>query len=436
MIAPGRYVRRALTASGWLILERCVILICGLGVGILLARYLGPDAFGSLSYALAFVALLAVIPYLGLASVVTQELVQRPENAGETVGTVFWAKLGAALLTIIVGNLLAALIVDGAAERLLILLISIGMMFDAASATRLLFEARTETRGVAAVSAAANVIGALLRLIAVWAGAPLWVFGALVTAQSAILALGYASLYRWRGESGGLHFRWTRAKILLGRSWPLIIATGAAMIYLKIDQFLIGQLRSMHEVGIYSVAARVSEVWYFIPTALATAIFPRLIELRSFDREKYVRRFREAIRYLFWAGVAVAIVVSLIAQLLIVAFFGREYAAAGIILAIHVWACPAVFMGMAVEKWLVAEDLLRFLVWRQVLAAGVNVGLNLILIPRFGGVGAAVTTVVSYVLAYYLSCFTDRRTMPAAKWMTEAIFWPLLAMLGRARAPY
>jgi O-antigen/teichoic acid export membrane protein len=86
---------------------------------------------------------------------------------------------------------------------------------------------------------------------------------------------------------------------------------------------------------------------------------------------------------------------------------------------------------MAIEKWLVAEDLLKFLVWRQLLSAGANVGLNLLLIPAYGGVGAAVATVASYTLAYYLSCFTDRRTMPAGVWMSQAIAWPLLAVLGR-----
>jgi PST family polysaccharide transporter len=422
-----------MSASGWLILERCVVLLSALLVGILLARHLGPDAFGSLSYAIAFVALLSVIPYLGLASVVVQELVHEPSGGAETMGTVFWAKLAAAVGAMVLGNLLASAVVDGATERMLILLISISMIFDASSATRLLFEARTQLRGVALVSSAANVVGAVLRVIALWADAPLWVFGALVTVQSAVLASGYGWLYRRQGGEGlRLPFRWSRAKQLLARSWPLIIASSAAMVYLKIDQFMIGQMRDMHDVGTYAVAARFSEVWYFIPTAVATAIFPRLLELRSTDQEKYLRRLQETIRYLFWSGLLVAIVVSLGAPALILVLFGTSYADAGTILAIHVWACPAVFMGMAVEKWLVAEDLLKFLVWRQLLAACVNVGLNLALIPKFGGTGAAVATVTSYVLAYYLSCFTDRRTIPAARWMTEAMLWPILRLSGRA----
>jgi O-antigen/teichoic acid export membrane protein len=202
------------------------------------------------------------------------------------------------------------------------------------------------------------------------------------------------------------------------------------MVYLKIDQFMLGQMRGMTEVGTYAIAARLSEVWYFVPAAIASAIFPRLLQLRAGDPPKYVERLKQSLRYLFWAGLAIAIAVTLAAPMLVTVIFGNEYRDAGIILAIHVWACPAVFMGMAIEKWLVAEDLLKFLVWRQLLSAGANVGLNLLLIPAYGGVGAAVATVASYTLAYYLSCFTDRRTMPAGLWMSQAIAWPLLAVVG------
>src|SRR5205085_5943728 len=139
----GPNVRRALTSSSWLIIERATFLIANFIVGILLARYLGPQAFGSLNYAIAFVALIAVIPYLGLASVVVQELTHHPDGRAEIIGTVFWAKFAAGSIAVVVANVLATFFAAGATERLLIMLISVSMVFDASSATRLLFEART-----------------------------------------------------------------------------------------------------------------------------------------------------------------------------------------------------------------------------------------------------------------------------------------------------
>jgi PST family polysaccharide transporter len=218
---------------------------------------------------------------------------------------------------------------------------------------------------------------------------------------------------------------------LLSKSWPLIISSAAAILYLKIDQFMLGQMLGMASVGTYAVAARLSEVWYFIPAAVAAAIFPRLVELKSSDPAQYERRIKDSLRYVLWLSLAIALPVSFAAPFIIVALYGDPFREAGLILAIHVWACPAVFMGMIIEKWFVTEDLLKFLIWRQLGAATLNIALNLLLIPLYGGVGAAVATVIAYSFAYYLSCFTSRKTTSAGQWMTEAIVWPLRRLTSR-----
>lgn len=428
------HVSRAVHNSAWLLLERGITLGLHFIVGILIARYLGPEAFGSLSYAIAFVSLLAVIPYLGLASTVVQELVNDQGGQSEIIGTVVWAKMAAAVAAIALGILVATLVVDEPRDRMLILLASFSILFDVGAAIRLLFEARTDVRQVALVSIGATATASLARIVAVIAMAPLWVFAALITAQSALAAAGYLVAYRRAHRGKKFPFRWERAKQLLGKSWPLIVSSGAAVLYLKIDQVMLGQMLGMSAVGTYEVAARLSEVWYFLPTAVAASIFPRLVELRSSDPDRYRRRIKESLRYLFWLSLVIAVPVSLAAPFLVVLFFGEPFREAGAILAIHVWACPAVFMGMAIEKWFVAENLLKYLIARQLVAAALNVGLNLLLIPLYGGVGAAVATVISYTFAYYFSCFTSRRTAVAGRWMTEAIVWPLIQLFRQGRA--
>jgi PST family polysaccharide transporter len=431
----GPHIRKALTSSAWLLGERALTLLLNFLVSILLARYLGPTNYGSLSYAIAFVALLSSISYLGFGGIVVQELVQDRQSHSETMGVVVYSKFAAALFAVILGNFIAAFIVEDARDRILIVLISFSMLFDVGLGLRLHFEALTQSRSVAVVASATSFVGAMARIVAVALAAPLWVFAAIVSAQAALAAAGYAFVYqRSVGPRSRLRFSVARAKYLFSKSWPLIISFAAATIYLKIDQFMLGQMRGMADVGVYAIAARVSEVWYVLPVAIVSSIFPRLVELRSKDQPRYEQRMRESIRFLFWLGVLVAVPVSIVAQPLIASLFGEEYRAAGRILAIHVWACPAVFMGMIVEKWFVTEELLKFFIGRQLVGAGVNVGLNLVLIPKFGGVGSAVATVIAYTIAYYFSCFTSRRTAPAGVWMTEAIFWPFIRMIGRPRA--
>jgi O-antigen/teichoic acid export membrane protein len=429
----GPHVRKALASSAWLLSERGLSLSLNFLVSIVLARYLGPAEYGSLSYAIAFVALLATIPYLGFMGVIVQELVRDPNRHGETMGVVIYSKIAAAIVAFILANGLAQLVVRDPANQFLIFLISFSMLFDVALALRLHFEALTESLRVVLVASAGSIIGAAARLVAVFVAAPLWVFALIVSIQSALAAVGYTMVYhRSTASRSRLTFSRNRASELFGKSWPLIISSAAATVYLKMDQFMLGQMTGMSEVGIYAIAARMSEVWYALPVAIVSSIFPRLVELREQDGTKYRKRMQESIAILFWFGLAIAVAVSLVAKPLMTLLFGQSYEAAGTILAIHIWACPAVFMGMIVEKWFVTENLLKFLIGRQVLSAAVNVGLNLLLIPLFGAVGAAVATVIAYTLAYYVSCFTSRRTRPAAIWMTRAIAWPVFIIKREA----
>jgi O-antigen/teichoic acid export membrane protein len=428
-------VVKVLSSSGWLLSERAITLALNFLVSIVLARYLGPRDFGSLSYALAFVALLGTIPYLGFGAVVVQELVRKPGQHDETMGVVFYSKLAAASLAFGLANVIAYFVIQEPINRLLVLLISFSMLFDASVGLRLHFEARTQAAPVVAVASAANAFGAIARVGAVILMAPLWFFGAIVSIQSAIAAFGFWVIYRNSVGSGSrLLFTRMRARELFGKSWPLIISAAAATIYLKVDQFMLGQMRGMRDVGTFAVAARLSEVWYTLPIAVASSFFPRLIELRSADPARYRRRMQDSVRYLFWLGVLIALPISLLAQPVMTFLFGDPYAVSGTILAIHIWACPAVFMGIAVEKWFVAEDLLKFLIGRQLISALINVLLNLLLIPPFGGVGSAVATVVAYTFAYYLSCFTSSRTRPAGIWMSEAIVWPVIRWRQRKQS--
>ena len=432
MPLTGVHVRKAVGGSAWLVSERAATLLLNLIVGIFVARYLGPENYGTLSYAIAFIALLSTIPYLGFGGVVVQQLVHERDSQGEIMGTVLGAKFAAAVLAFLLANLISVLVVDEAEARLLILLISFSMLFDVSTGARLIFEARTDLRGVALVGLVAGAANAIGRAVAVVAEAPLWVFALMVTFQSLVAAAGYVWITSRRaGEGFRLRFKAARARELFRKSWPLILSSAAAALYLKIDQFMLGQMLGMESVGTYAVAARLSEVWYFIPSAIAATIFPRLVELKSADPAKYERRIKDSLRYSFWLSLAIAVPVSLAAPFIVVALYGEPFRDAGLILAIHVWACPAVFMGKVAEKWFVTEDLLKFLIGRQLLAAILNVGLNLILIPTYGGAGAAVATVIAYVFAYYLSCFTSRKTARAGGWMTEAISWPVLKMARR-----
>src|SRR6056297_4280649 len=75
--------------TGWLMANKVLRLFVGLFVGVYVARYLGPDKFGILSFAMSFVALFGAFAKLGLDGIVVRNAVQDPDSRDELLGTAF-----------------------------------------------------------------------------------------------------------------------------------------------------------------------------------------------------------------------------------------------------------------------------------------------------------------------------------------------------------
>jgi len=202
-----------------------------------------------------------------------------------------------------------------------------------------------------------------------------------------------------------------------------------AVIYLKIDQVMLRWMVGDTAVGVYSVASTMSEVWYFIPTAIVASFFPRLIELKKEDSGLYHKKLQQIFDILFIIALAVAIAVNLLAPHLIGLLFGAVYQDAGAILVIHVWAALFIFMRAALSKWILVENLLVFSMITQGFGALVNVILNFYLIPLFGGQGAAIATLISYATASYFSLLVTPKSREVFVMMSRA-------MLSPVRLPY
>src|SRR5690606_8930482 len=175
-------------------------------------------------------------------------------------------------------------------------------------------------------------------------------------------------------------------------------------------------------VGVYAVAAQLSEAWYFLPTAIVASFFPRLIKLHASDTGRFNLRLQQLFDMLFILAIVVAIVVTLVAEPLISLLFGEEYLQSASILIIHVWGGVFIFMRALFSRWIRIEGALMFSLITQGLGALANIGLNLLLIPRYGGEGAALATVLSYAIASWVALLAHAKTRPVFYMMTKSFF--------------
>ena len=181
------------------------------------------------------------------------------------------------------------------------------------------------------------------------------------------------------------------------------------MVYMRVDQVMIGTILTDTDVGIYSVAVRMSEVWYVIPMAIAQSVAPSIVAARKAQNGSYERRIAWLTAVLFWSSIGCAILITFCGRWGVAVLFGADYAEAGNVLQVHFWAGVFVSLGVASSQWLVAENKLRYSLLRTLTGLLVNLLLNLALIPVFGILGAAIATVISQACAVLGSLILFKR---------------------------
>ncbi len=398
----------------WLFFDKFIRLGVGLLVGVWIARYLGPEQFGLLNYALAFVALFTAVANLGLNGIVVRDLVQDPANAETTMGTAF-------VLSVLGGfsafclSLLAISYArpDDELAKFIVVLLSLLMVFKATDVARYWFESQVQSKYVVWMENGAFLAISAVKIGLIVAEAPLMAFVWAMFVESLIVAVGLLGIYAWKGgKLTAWRFRFARAKVLLKDSWPLILSGLAIMVYMRIDQIMLGQMLGDESVGIYSAAVRISEIWYFIPIAIVASVFPSIIEAKKQDEAIYYKRLQNLYDMMVMLALSLALLMTFLSDWVVTLLFGNAYQQSGPVLAIHIWAGIFVFLGVASGKWFLIEGLQRYTFYRTLLGAIVNVGLNLLMIPKFGVTGAAYATVISYAMAAMFSDLLQKETRP------------------------
>lgn len=419
----------------WLIAERIGSLVLSLVVTLAVARHLMPEAFGQLSYLLALVSLVAPLMALGLNSIVSREVLSRPNKYHIIVGSSVAVRLIAGLGVAPVAIGLGYIYLPGDNSHLFAFLI-LSSVFNAALVVEFWLQAHTANRYASMVRLGSLLVFSAARVMAVFSEADLATFVYLSGLELMCVAVLYMMVYhRHGGGVGQLRASWPEVGRLVRDSRWLLLSGFAAVVYLKVDQVMLGLMVDHKAVGIYAAAARISEVWYFFPAAVVTSFFPKLLTSRSSDLKLYASDLQKLNDALLYSALAVALAVSVSAGWLLPFMFGPAYEASIPVLVIHVWVGLFVFMRALLSKWFIAENLLKLSMLSQVLGALVNVALNVWLIPLYGPVGAAYATVVSYGVAGYLVLFLHRDLWPMALVVTRSILLPY-RLLCKGRSLY
>ena len=388
-----RYFRN----MGWMFSARIFILAVAFFINAYIARYLGPANYGLLNYVISFIGLFAVLSSLGIENVANREIIKNHENKDLIVGTSFYLKLFGSLLALIIILIISPLTTRDPLLLILIGICSLTFIFSAFNIIEVYFQSQVLSKYPAIISIISGVISAILKIIVIYLSAGIIWLTAIYVFESMIVALGLIYFFINKGHSvKKLVFDKTTAILIVKDSWPLMLSGLAWSIYMKIDQVMIKNMIGNESVGIYAVAVKLSEFWYFVPGIICASIFPAIINAKKVSQKIYDERFKKLYVFMFWLSFLVAIFLSLFAPLIIHLLFGVKYMDAVIPLRIYVWAGIAVSLGYVATYHLLAENKTKINAISTTVGALTNIILNLILIPKYGINGSAFASFISY----------------------------------------
>lgn len=409
---------------GWLFFDKIFRMGIGLFVGVWVARYLGPEEFGILNYVIAFAALLTPLTNLGLNQIVVKELV---ENKGtKTANLIFWTAFYLRLISGFSGVFLFIIIMtiifpNDSLIKSIGVIILLSRIFESTDVIKYYFDSNVESKYRVWASNISFFFISILKVIFINYGFPLISFGALYLGEI-VVASCILFIFYLKKENFAFSFNKKIAKNLLEQSWPLIFSGVAIMIYMRIDEFMLGQMIDKEAVGIYSAAVKVSEIWYFVPITIVSSFFPLIIKSKQKSRDLYVKNLRILFELLVFASLFIALPLSIFSNEIILFLFGYEYEKSGDVLKIHIWGAIFMFLYKASNPWFILENLQKLMLFRTVLGAIANLSFNWFLIPKYGPNGAAYATVLSLFVSGFFANALNNKTFSIFKIQIKSFF--------------
>jgi len=365
-------------------------------------RYLGPNDFGLLSFSQSFVGIFAVFASLGLDRILVKHLIEKKIDSSDLLFTAFTLKLIAGFISVILCFFSVAFFFKSEDSSLLISIISISTIFQAFNVVDSFFQSRTLSKYVVFSNIMSFIICSILKLLFVYFDFPLIYFALVSIVETFLLALGYLYFFYTNKLQGKYNFKIDIAKTLLGESWPLILSGGVLMIQARIDQVMLKEMTNNLEVGYYSTALRLIEVFGFITVILSNSLSPAIYKAKLISKNLYETRLLNYYRLNFILFLVIAIPIYFFSELIIEVLFGKEFIPAGILLALMSIRLFFTNIGTARGAFIVTEKLFKFSLLAMAIGTIVNICTNYILIPINGAYGSIIATIISFTVTTFL----------------------------------
>ena len=384
--------------SGWLVSDKIFGMIIGVFITAITARYFGPELFGQFNYVLALVSIFTALSTLGLETLTVKYIIEKDYDEGMVLCTSFFLRIiGGIILTITSASVIQLIEPNARELHFLVLIMSFTMVVKSFEVIEYWIRAHQKAKISSVIRILVYIFTAVLKLLVVYYSGNLIHLSLVYMVDGIITGIALVIVYfKIREEKSIWRVNLHYAAKILSKCWYLILSGLMVTLYMRIDQVMLGYLiQDRSEIGYFSAAVRIAEMWYFIPMAVITAFTPVIMNKKKTDQNGYIKSVQLLYSIMAWMGICFGIVILFLSKPIIEIIYGQEYLKAATILSISIWAGTFAMLGSARSIWLICEGLQKYTLIYTFGGLLINISLNILLIPHFGSHGAAISTLVS-----------------------------------------
>ncbi len=413
--------------TGMLLVAQIISYVFGFFFIIYAARYFGAEGFGILSFALAFTGIFGVFADFGLSTLTVRDVARDKIAVKKYLGNITLIKT---ILVIITFGLIALSInLLDYPKKTIIIVYLIALAVITASFTQMFYSVFQAFEKMEYISYG-KILNSVLLLVGIFIAMmqafDLTGFAFMYFLVSAIV-LGYSfivSAYKFVTPS--VEADWNFWRRIIKEALPFFLSAFFSLIAFRIDMIMLSIIKGDLVVGWYSAAYRLMEILIFIPSTYVASIYPQLSVFHISSQKSLILLYQKSFKYLVILGLPIAVGTTILADKIILMVYGNEFAKSIIGLQILIWTIPVIFLTYMFGTMLASINRQNLILKTLFICMLINIGLNLILIPEYGYIGASIATVFTEIIGFILQFYSLSKYVHKLE-VHELIAKPVLA---------
>jgi PST family polysaccharide transporter len=422
----NNYELRAIMGNvNWLTFENILRNIIGMFIFGWIARYLGPENFGLMSYSVAFVTLFLAFSTLGLDDIVVRNLISYPEKQKEYLGSTLFMKFIGSLFMMLF-SVVGIILVEksDASLTFFVFILAFGYVFKSFDAIDFWFRSQVKSQYSVYARSISFIIVSAIKIALIVTQAPLVAFVAMYSLDFILSAVFLVFFYRRESERS--IFKWKINKSVLKElildCWPLFLGGITSTVQSEIDQVLLKNMIGAEELGIYSAGIKIIAAFAFVSAVLKSSFLPSIISAKKTSERLYKKKLEQFSQLMMIVFLGVSIPLILFKDFIVQILYGNEFIGVVSLIPLFCIRIFFIYFGAARSNFLLGENYMKYSFLTTLLGAVVNIILNIYLIPQYQAIGAIIAFTVSYFITYFVIDLIYPKTRANAILMIKSMF--------------